>query len=216
MPPLPTRATKSAFLAPCSSLRPAQFCASLRAPLCLYRRSSQSASTLPARARRPSGPRRGGVAQSIYSRRRSSAQSSGGLSLTLIRTKHWHLRAQPLFVIYFHLKRGNLMNRIVIALVSPAVTTSAEAGCEFATGPRSTDSRGNSYRTEQNLGGVYTTHRDGNSYSTTGQTLGGTWQERFAMALREALIIARSHEASGGSSPWLRRGRCERVWHQNR
>lgn len=54
----------------------------------------------------------------------------------------------------------------------------AHADCTFATGPCSTDSAGNTYRTEKNFGGGYTTYRNGSRYSTTTQTLGGGWRER--------------------------------------
>lgn len=70
--------------------------------------------------------------------------------------------------------------RMMFGLI--ALTASAglaHAGCELVIGPCSSDSRGNTYTTEQNLGGGYTTNRNGSQYSTTDQTLGGTWQERY-------------------------------------
>jgi len=54
----------------------------------------------------------------------------------------------------------------------------ARSACEFVTGPCGTDSRGNTYRTEQNLGSGYTTYENGSRYSTTDQTLNGSWRER--------------------------------------
>lgn len=71
------------------------------------------------------------------------------------------------------------MRKIAFALMLlPFVAAPASAGCELAVGPCSTDSAGNTYRTEQNLGGSYNTYRNGNLYSQTDQTLSGSWSER--------------------------------------
>jgi hypothetical protein len=55
----------------------------------------------------------------------------------------------------------------------------AYADCTLSTGPCSTDGHGNTFRTERNLGGSYTTYRNGSPFSTTGQTLGGGYREDF-------------------------------------
>lgn len=57
--------------------------------------------------------------------------------------------------------------------------TNANAGCELISGPCSTDGHGNTYRTEQNLGGGYNTYRNGNLNSQTSQGLNGGWREQF-------------------------------------
>jgi hypothetical protein len=57
-------------------------------------------------------------------------------------------------------------------------STSALAGCQTSTGPCSTDGYGNTYRTEQNLGGGYNTFRNGVLDSQTSQTTSGSWRER--------------------------------------
>lgn len=54
----------------------------------------------------------------------------------------------------------------------------AIASCALATGPCSTDGYGNTYRTERNLGGGYTTYQNGRADSYHSQTLGGGWRER--------------------------------------
>ena len=63
---------------------------------------------------------------------------------------------------------------LFVAMVSPAY-----AGCALSSGPCSTDSFGNTYRTEQNLGGGYNTYRNGSSYSTTNQNLSGSYTESY-------------------------------------
>jgi hypothetical protein len=57
-------------------------------------------------------------------------------------------------------------------------STASHAGCEFATGPCSTDAYGNTYRTERNFGGGYNTYRNGRLHSQTEQTFSGSWRER--------------------------------------
>lgn len=70
--------------------------------------------------------------------------------------------------------------RYVIATIALLMTLqAAHAGCELALGPCSSDSQGNRYTTEENLGGGYTTYRNGSHYSNTDQTLGGTWREQY-------------------------------------
>lgn len=70
--------------------------------------------------------------------------------------------------------RGVLFLAVVFA------ATPAAASCVLVTGPCYTDSRGNTYRTEQNLGGGYTTYRNGSTYSRTYQEpLSGNYRERF-------------------------------------
>jgi len=63
------------------------------------------------------------------------------------------------------------------AVIALAAAGTANAGCEFATGPCYTDSHGNTYRTEQNFGGGYNTYKNGSLYSQTQQNLGGGWIE---------------------------------------
>ena len=59
-----------------------------------------------------------------------------------------------------------------------ATVSSANASCLFTTSLCYEDSYGNSYRTERNLGGSYTTYQNNTPYSTTRETYGGGWQER--------------------------------------
>ncbi|WP_394887546.1 hypothetical protein ACG873_21820 [Mesorhizobium sp. AaZ16] len=71
--------------------------------------------------------------------------------------------------------------RIVIAgLMLAASTGISFPGCELVTGPCSTDSSGNTYFTEQNLGGGYNTYRNGDLSSQTSQNLGGSYTETFS------------------------------------
>ncbi len=56
----------------------------------------------------------------------------------------------------------------------------AWASCELTTNPCSTDSAGNTYIREQNLGGGYNTYRNGNLYSQTHQQLDGSYKENYA------------------------------------
>ena len=58
-------------------------------------------------------------------------------------------------------------------------SNAAYAGCELVSGPCSTDGRGNTYVTQQNLGGGYTTTRNGNYYSNTEQTLSGSYKTEY-------------------------------------
>lgn len=70
--------------------------------------------------------------------------------------------------------RTHLLASMAFALASPAY-----AGCELSLNPCSTDSFGNTYTYEQNLSGSYSTYRNGNPYSTTTQTLSGTYREDY-------------------------------------
>lgn len=76
------------------------------------------------------------------------------------------------------------MKHIVLATVVLATVfltvfaQSAHAGCELVSGPCSTDNRGNTYTTEQNLGGGYNTYRNGSLDAQTSQTLSGGWRTR--------------------------------------
>lgn len=56
----------------------------------------------------------------------------------------------------------------------------ASASCELVSGPCSTDSSGNTYTKEQNLGGGYTTYRNGTAYSQTEQQLDGRYRETYS------------------------------------
>jgi hypothetical protein len=56
----------------------------------------------------------------------------------------------------------------------------ASASCELTTNPCSTDSSGNTYIREQNLGGGYNTYRDGDLYSQTHQQLDGSYKENYS------------------------------------
>lgn len=78
-------------------------------------------------------------------------------------------------------------------------TFAAKAGCEFAVGPCSTDSLGNTYHTEQNLGGGYNTYKNGSLYSQTEQTLNGGYTESYTSG------GSRTHNMNpyqAGKSPW--------------
>ena len=68
---------------------------------------------------------------------------------------------------------------IMIVIIGALAGSAAHADCTFSTGPCSTDSYGNTYRTERNFGSGYTTHRNGTPFSTTDQTLGGTYREHY-------------------------------------
>lgn len=72
--------------------------------------------------------------------------------------------------------------KIVLSVAAILAVTAipASADCALSSGPCSTDSRGNTYRTHQNLGGGYTTERNGSAYSTTRQNLGGDYTESFS------------------------------------
>ena len=65
-----------------------------------------------------------------------------------------------------------------LMLVTLASVPQAFAGCEFASNCK-TDSSGNTYTTEQNLGGGYNTYKNGNLHSQTEQTLGGGYKTDF-------------------------------------
>lgn len=56
----------------------------------------------------------------------------------------------------------------------------ASASCELVSGPCSTDSSGNTYIREQNLGGGYNTYRNGTAYSQTEQQLDGRYRETYS------------------------------------
>lgn len=68
---------------------------------------------------------------------------------------------------------------VLAIIILCALNGEAFAGCEFSSGPCTTDSSGHTYRTEQNLGGGYNTTRDGSSYSQTSQTLGGSYRTDY-------------------------------------
>lgn len=57
-------------------------------------------------------------------------------------------------------------------------SSAAQASCVLVSGPCETDRYGNTFTTQQNLGGGYSTYRNGSFYSSTGQTLGGSYRER--------------------------------------
>ena len=69
--------------------------------------------------------------------------------------------------------------RFMLAIAAVSFASSAYAGCELSSSPCSTDSFGHTYRNERNLGGGYTTYRDGSTYSTTNQNLGGGYTESY-------------------------------------
>lgn len=56
----------------------------------------------------------------------------------------------------------------------------ASASCDLVSAPCSTDSSGNTYIREQNLGGGYNTYRNGDLYSQTHQQLNGTYRETYS------------------------------------
>ena len=65
-----------------------------------------------------------------------------------------------------------------ITLALLGLNTAAFANCGLVSGPCITDSRGNTYRTERNMSGNYTTYQNGRAWSQTEQTLSGTWREK--------------------------------------
>ena len=75
--------------------------------------------------------------------------------------------------------RKSIVIMAVAAIVLLGGSRAAFAGCEFSSGPCSTDSSGHTYRTEQGLGGGYKTTRDGSDYSHTSQTLGGGYRTDY-------------------------------------
>jgi hypothetical protein len=56
----------------------------------------------------------------------------------------------------------------------------ASASCDLVSAPCSTDSSGNTYIREQNLGGGYKTYRNGDLYSQTHQQLNGSYRETYS------------------------------------
>lgn len=66
----------------------------------------------------------------------------------------------------------------VIILALMGLVTAAHANCGLVSGPCVTDSQGNTYRTERNMSGNYTTYQNGRAWSQTEQTLSGTWREK--------------------------------------
>lgn len=72
------------------------------------------------------------------------------------------------------------MRALLTAAMLAVSAGAASAGCLFATSPCSTDDRGNTYTTQQNLGGGYNTYRNGSLHSQTSQdTLGTGYTERY-------------------------------------
>lgn len=74
--------------------------------------------------------------------------------------------------------------RILFAVLSFAVAVGSgvmpvSASCSLLATNCSTDSRGSSYVTEQNLGGGYNTYKNGSLYSQTQQNLSGGYTEEF-------------------------------------
>jgi hypothetical protein len=69
--------------------------------------------------------------------------------------------------------------RILILAASLLLPAAASADCTFSTSNCYTDSYGNTYQTEQNLGGGYNTYRNGSLHSQTQQDLSGGYQERY-------------------------------------
>lgn len=65
-------------------------------------------------------------------------------------------------------------------LIASAILSASPvfAACEFVEGGCSRDAYGNSYRTEENFSGGYTTYRDGTPYSSTHQNSYGNWDVR--------------------------------------
>lgn len=73
------------------------------------------------------------------------------------------------------MKKALLLGCVVAVMFCAPV---AHAGCELATGPCSTDGYGGTYVTKENLGGGYTTYRNGARYSTTQPMLNGNYETR--------------------------------------
>jgi len=70
--------------------------------------------------------------------------------------------------------------RILILAAALLLPAAASADCTFSTSNCYTDSYGNTYQTEQNLGGGYNTYRNGTLNSQTRQNLSGGYQERYS------------------------------------
>ncbi len=64
-----------------------------------------------------------------------------------------------------------------LATLAMILAAPAHADCALITSPCRTDSHGNTYVTEQNLGGGYTTYRNGNPYSQARENLYGSVTE---------------------------------------
>lgn len=64
-----------------------------------------------------------------------------------------------------------------LAALALLLAAPAHADCALVSGPCRTDSHGNTYVTEQNLGGGYTTYRNGAPYSQTRENLSGSYTE---------------------------------------
>lgn len=68
--------------------------------------------------------------------------------------------------------------RFSLALFALLYASSANAACEFVDGGCTRDRSGNTYRTEENSSGGYTTYRNGSAYSNTQQNSYGNWEEK--------------------------------------
>ncbi len=64
-----------------------------------------------------------------------------------------------------------------LAALAMLLSVPAHADCALITSPCSTDSHGNTYVTEQNLGFGYTTYRNGVPYSQTHENMYGSVTE---------------------------------------
>lgn len=73
-----------------------------------------------------------------------------------------------------------MLRLALVTLAAAMFSTGASASCALSSGPCSTDSYGNTYRTQQSLGGGYSTNRNGSPYSTTNQNLGGGYTESYS------------------------------------
>jgi hypothetical protein len=65
------------------------------------------------------------------------------------------------------------MTKYLLLAIFILLPVSAKAGCELSTTPCSTDSRGNTYHTNKNLGGGYNTYKNGQLNSQTNKNLSG-------------------------------------------
>lgn len=70
--------------------------------------------------------------------------------------------------------------KLVLFSIFLLAVGNASASCELVSSPCSTDSSGNTYIREQNLGGGYTTYRNGTAYSQTEQQLDGGYRETYS------------------------------------
>jgi hypothetical protein len=75
---------------------------------------------------------------------------------------------------------GEIAVKAVLFSIFLLAAGNASASCELVSRPYSTDSSGNTYTTQQNLGGGYNTYRNGILHSQTSQQLDGRYRETYS------------------------------------